>query len=138
MINDDRVTMALQNMKSDIEDTMISNNDLDKWNYYISIYSRTEIGLIYSSYLLKLLNIKTNFIGMIPITYKHCAFDCIMINNIFKDIYVNSNYNTEGINILECDTIDIDDFYILITKENKANINRNIVMTYKTFLEYCK
>ena len=137
MINDDYAIKALCNMKFDIENTMVKP-DSDRWYYYISIYSRNKIGLMYSSYLLKLLGITTNFIGMIPNTYKHCAFDCISIANIFREIYSSDNTNTEGISILECDTIDNDDFYVLITKESRDNKDHNIIMAYKTFMEYCK
>lgn len=137
MINEDQAIKALWEMKTDIENTMVKS-DLDKWSYHITIYSKNDIGLMYSSYLLKLLGIKTNFIGMVPTTYKHCAFDCISIYNIFNEIYSSDNFNTEGISILECETMNNDDFYVLIMKDSRIDTERNIVMAYKTFHEYCK
>lgn len=137
MINEEQVAKALWEMKTDIENTMVKS-DLDRWSYHITIYSKNNIGLVYSSRLLKLLGVKTNFIGMVPNNYKYCAFDCVAITTIFNEIYSNDNLNTEGVSILECDTMNNDDFYVLIMKDSKYDSERNIIMGYKTLHEYCK
>lgn len=137
MINDDKIIAALNTMKHDIENTMVKN-DLNNWSYHITIYSKNDVGLIYASYLMKILGIKTNFIGLIPITYKYCAFDCVTVVTIFNDIYDRNNINTEGISILECDTMENDDFYILITKDSRFDKEKNVIMAYRTLHEYYK
>lgn len=135
MINNDKVIDILTTMKNDIENTMVKD-DLDKWSYHFTIYSKNNTGLLYSSYLMKLLGVRTNFIGLVPSTYKHCAFDCVTIATIFNDIYFDHDINTEGISILEYDTLNDDDFYVLVTKDSRMNSDKNIIMGYKTFHEY--
>lgn len=139
MIDDETFSMALQKMKNDIELTMFDMYDKDsKYQYYISIYAKDKEGLMCSYLLLTILNIKTKYIGMIPICYKQCAFDCIEIHDIFGSIKDINNSNIEGISILECDFIGNGDFYVMITRESKSNQDNNTIMSYRSFRDYCE
>lgn len=134
---DDKIYKALEQMKFDINNTMLDfNNDTEtdghsKYKYFISIYSRNRQGLVYAFKLLTSLNIRVRNILLTTESYKRCNFDCIIVTDIFRSIKFLGDCNAESITIIERTDIDDDDFHVSILKKN--NDGSNDIMLYSLF-----
>ena len=140
MINID-IDRAISKMAHDIEFTILgyknhdsSVNDMDTWCYYISISAKDSQSLIYISRLLDIMDIRFKSIIIIPITYKHCEFDCIQISNIFSSMQSSDEYNIDTISIRECENLKSGDFCVSVVREFREDPKCNIIMSYESLL----